>query len=92
VAKVLRLRAPVASEFAEQVAVIEWFRWWAPTMGVDARLLMASANGAYLAGDASQRARQVSKLKAAGMRTGVPDIAPFSRLQRDHCRGCRRCD
>jgi hypothetical protein len=74
VAKVLRLRAPVASEFAEQVAVIEWFRWWAPTMGVDARLLMASANGAYLAGDASQRARQVSKLKAAGMRTGVPDL------------------
>lgn len=36
--------------------------------------IFAIPNGSYLAGDASKRAIQMSKLKAEGLKPGVPDV------------------
>lgn len=72
--KVLKLTAPTASESQEQSAVISWWSSYARTKGIDERLLMASANGAVLAGDAKHRAIQMARLKRCGFRNGVPDL------------------
>ncbi len=62
------------TEAQEQKAVIDWFAAYAHTVGLDARLLFAIPNGSWLAGDARQRAIQMSRLKATGLRVGVPDL------------------
>lgn len=72
--KPLRLTAPVASESDEQAAVVSWWASYSRTKGLDERLLMASANGAVLAGDARYRAIQMNRLKRGGFRNGVPDL------------------
>lgn len=72
--KPFKLAAPIASEAAEQSAVITWWSSYARTRGLDERLLIASANGAVLAGDAKHRAIQMARLKRTGLRVGVPDL------------------
>lgn len=67
-----RLSAP--SEFSEQAALCQWWaiacrKWKVPEMA-----LFAIPNGAVLAGDAKHRAIQMSRLKATGLRPGVPDL------------------
>jgi hypothetical protein len=71
------------SEHSEQVQVIEWARRWEfqyPELG----LLFAIPNGAALASHHDRRGRrfspQASKLKAEGLRAGVPDLClPIAR-------------
>ena len=65
------------TEHAEQVRVVSWF---------DGRYrehkgrLFSVPNGANLAGGQRQRFAQVSRLKAEGLRVGVPDlILPVAR-------------
>ncbi len=56
-------------ESAEQAAFVEWFRLQFP------RTIIASIpNGAHLAGDAKDRARQMAKLKWEGLVPGMPDL------------------
>ena len=62
------------TESAEQRAVVEWWRLYAPTRGIDARLLIAVPNGGHLAGDARQRAIQMRRLKGEGLQPGTPDL------------------
>lgn len=64
----------VRTEHAEQKAVIQWFASFAPTVGLSPLLLFAVPNGAWLAGDARQRAIQMRRLKDTGLRPGVPDL------------------
>lgn len=66
--------APIPSEYQEQAAVIEWWSAYAPTKGIDVRLLMSIPNGSFLAGDAQKRGIQMRRLKATGLRVGVPDL------------------
>jgi hypothetical protein len=65
------------SEAAIQKLVRQWL--WAN--GIDS---VHFANGAVLAGDKAARAKQVNKLKAAGMISGAADLILFDR------RFCRR--
>lgn len=67
-------KAPQATEHAEQAAVCAWWAAYSRSKGLDERLLMASAGGAHLAGDARVRAIQSHKLKASGYRVGTPDL------------------
>lgn len=67
-------KAPLPTEYQEQAAVVSWWRSYAATKGIDERLLMASAGGAVLAGDAKNRAIQMARLKASGYRVGTPDL------------------
>lgn len=72
--KPLKLTPLVPTEWQEQCAVVAWWNRYAPTKGLDSRLLIASANGARLAGDRATRARQMNRLKSSGLRVGVPDL------------------
>ncbi len=65
-------RAP-KSEHALQVAVVNWCRSLEGRQIVQERFY-AIPNGAFLAGNPARRAAQASKLKAEGMRSGVPDL------------------
>ncbi len=67
-------KPPEPSEYASQAALIAWWRLYAPTKGIDERLLMASNGGAVLAGNAQKRGIQMNKLKASGYRVGTPDL------------------
>lgn len=59
----------IPTEHMEQATLISWFKRACP------RLRMFSIpNGAHLAGTVQQRSKQVNKLKAEGMETGVPDL------------------
>ena len=69
-----RVDKPIPLEFQEQIAVIDWWKVFAPTIGQDERILFSVPNGSVLAGDARARARQISKLKATGMRPGMLDL------------------
>lgn len=62
------------SERQSQAAVCDWWRAYCGTVGLDERLLMASASGAVLAGDGKQRAIQMHSMKKTGFRVGVPDL------------------
>ena len=73
-ARTVKQSLPVATEFQEQCAVVQWWALYGPAHGLDVRLLIASANGAHLAGDAQSRAIKMRKLKAAGLRAGCPDL------------------
>ena len=66
--------APIPLEWQEQVAVVDWWRSYAPTVGLDARLLVCSANGALLGGDKRLRAIQMARLKRMGLVAGDPDL------------------
>ena len=44
--------------------------------------IVASANGAVLAGDARQRAMQMNSLKASGLTVGFPDITVYGHGRR----------
>lgn len=61
------------TEHQEQAAYFDFVRWQAV---VDHRYtqIYAVPNGAVLAGDAKQRARQMNKLKKEGLRKGQLDI------------------
>lgn len=59
------------TESKEQQAVVQWWRIQHPKF---ARSLIASANGAVLAGDQIQRARQMARLKAMGLVVGASDL------------------
>lgn len=60
--------APVPTEHQEQAAVIEWFDLYAPTVGLDPRLLFCVPNGS------SKSIAQAMKFKREGLRAGVPDL------------------
>lgn len=62
------------SEAQIQSAVVQWWQVYAPTKGLDSRLLISIPNGAVLAGDARSRAMQMAKLKRTGLQVGVPDL------------------
>lgn len=59
------------SEAEEQKEVCQWL----DQMGL---MYCHVPNGAHLAGPPSQRARAVRKLKAVGMKRGVPDLLIFT--------------
>lgn len=67
-------KAPIPLEWQEQVAVVDWWRSYAPTVGLDPRLLVCSANGAILGGDKRLRAIQMGRLKRMGLVEGDPDL------------------
>lgn len=59
----------VPSEHHEQSMLVAWFRLQFPKL-----LVHAVPNGAYLAGTKGARAAQMSRLKAEGLVTGMPDL------------------
>lgn len=59
------------TEHEEQAAVVCWFEFNYPHL---AHLLVASANGAHLAGGAGQRAAKMNKMKKEGFKKGFPDL------------------
>ena len=61
------------TEHALQVAVVNWCRSLEARNIVKERFA-AIPNGAFLAGNPGRRAAQASKLKAEGMRSGMPDL------------------
>ncbi len=65
------------NEHSEQTIIITWARRW-EHLYPDLRLLFAIPNGAALAGRTDRRGRryspQASKLKAEGLRPGIPDL------------------
>lgn len=67
-------KTPVASEYHEQKAVMDWWHVYSMMKLIDYRLLFAIPNGAHLAGNSQHRAIQMNKLKASGFRSGVPDL------------------
>lgn len=71
-------RSITASEAQEQSAFIDWTEAFQIKVQGDQRPLrrhtVASLNGAWLAGDKKQRAKQVAALKSQGLLTGVCDI------------------
>lgn len=62
------------TEWAEQCSVVAWWGKQCGPWGYDARQLFSIPNGAFLAGRAEDRARQVVMLKGAGLRPGLPDL------------------
>lgn len=67
-------RAAIATERSEQRALIQWWQSYAPTVGLDVRLLLAIPQGTIFAGDAKRRAMQAHSLKLEGLRPGAPDL------------------
>lgn len=67
-------RRAAPSEHAEQCAVIDWWAHACKSYGLPQFALIAIPNGAVLAGDARRRAMQMHRLKAEGLRAGVPDL------------------
>jgi len=67
--KASRGALPTISEHQIQVSVIDWWNLWAAMRGIDPRLLFAVPN----AGAGAQRG-QAGKMKAEGVRAGVPDL------------------
>lgn len=56
------------SEHEIQVALFEWLDAYLPTVGVDPRLAWATPNGGH------RHPAVAAKLKAEGVRAGVPDV------------------
>jgi len=61
----------MSDEHREQAVVVRWFDLQHPSLR---GRLFAVPNGAHLAGSQQQRAAKMSKLKAEGLRDGVPDL------------------
>ena len=67
------------TEHDHQAAVCDWAARQAVAIP-DLGLLYAIPNGAHLAGTTRQRAAKMNKLKAEGLRPGIPDLClPVSR-------------
>lgn len=62
------------TETQEQCALMQWWSLYAPTVDIDARLLFAIPNGAYLGRDQRGREIQMAVLKRMGLRPGVSDL------------------
>jgi hypothetical protein len=78
--KAFHLKAPLPTEDDEATCLIQWARWqkWKGKRLSD--LLVMIPNGAYLGGDAKQRAITMAKLKRMGFRNGVADyLLPIPR-------------
>jgi hypothetical protein len=60
------------SEHALQTQLVQWCRIMAK--GMVQNRFFAVPNGAFLSGNASKRAYLASKLKAEGMKPGIPDL------------------
>jgi hypothetical protein len=58
-------------EHTAQADVVRWLE-------SNSVLFCAVPNGSWLAGDKLRRARQMTKLKAEGLRSGVPDLLIFT--------------
>ena len=65
------MRKVIPKEDEEQAAVVCWFEFNYPHLS---SLLVASANGAHLAGSARQRAAKMAKMKKGGFKKGFPDL------------------
>jgi hypothetical protein len=59
------------SERQQQITVVEWWRWQHPKYE---KCLFSIPNGTFLHGNEKQRCRQMSALKAEGLRPGVSDL------------------
>lgn len=64
----------IPTEYDEQATLVQWWDAYGPANGYDSRLLFAIPNGAHLAGSAKLRGFQMHRLKASGLRVGVPDL------------------
>lgn len=64
----MRRRAETASEHDEQCALIEWWTIFAQTRRIHPSLLYAIPNGG------ARHAAVAAKLKAEGVRKGIPDL------------------
>lgn len=60
------------SEYDIQAAFVKWCKW-NEVKYPSLKLAFSSVNGAHLAGDARMRAIKMARLKANGLRVGVPD-------------------
>lgn len=65
---------PQFREEEEQQRVIEWAKLQLPVWGFPRECLFAIPNGAHLAGDRDQRARQMTRMKRVGFLNGVADL------------------
>lgn len=63
----------LTTEHNEQATVIEWADMMTGSFP-ELRLLYAIPNGAWLAGNPRQRAMQMNKLKAEGLKKGMLDL------------------
>jgi hypothetical protein len=76
----------IPTEAQEQSCLLEWARHYRIGALLVADFLISIPNGSVLAGDPGQRARQMNKLKATGLRVGAYDlflaypVPPFSGL------------
>lgn len=71
----MKKMAPGLKESQIQALLIDWWASYCRTRGlVDERLLMASAGGAVLGGDARLRAIRSANLRRQGYRNGTPDL------------------
>ncbi len=61
-------KLPIPTEHQEQCRVIDWFDLYAPTKGIDPRLLFAIPNGA------DKSMGQAMKFKREGLRAGMLDL------------------
>lgn len=71
-------------EEREQAAVIEWAGYALPGLGVPRDCLFAIPNGAHLAGDREQRAKQMGRLKRVGLLPGAADLLLAAARGRRH--------
>lgn len=65
---------PQFHEEQEQQRVIDWAALQLPAWGLPRDCLFAIPNGAHLAGDREQRARQMIRLKRVGLLPGAADL------------------
>lgn len=70
----MKRRALVATERAEQSALIEWWKLACKKYRLPEFSLYSVPNGAFLAGNGLQRAMQMNALKRSGLRPGMPDL------------------
>lgn len=61
-------------EYAAQCAVIAWCNLADQSKYPGVRLIYAIPNGSYFGGDAVTRARRGARMKAQGVKPGVPDL------------------
>lgn len=69
-----RPRKIVPSEHEEQRAVIDWWRMYCAKHRLDSRLLFAIPNAGGFSGTFKTNVGRVAKLKAEGVKSGVPDL------------------
>lgn len=62
------MKKSIATEYAEQKCVIDWWSIYSRMKGLDERLLFASANAA------KRSYKLAAMMKASGVRAGLPDL------------------